>query len=186
VIFVPIRRESGVESDIRIRCPLTVMEKRKAEAFLDSDSEIEVISGPSQPKRRNVAGSTFTQTHLLPSSTLSSPSESSHLPTFEFSELLSSLCPSPFPFFSPLSTSSTSTPSLSPTCTSWPIGCYDVDMMNGFARVDDLMKRKPAEDRSRRVLMEHIKTVFGVTIPYTTYCDQRTKWRRAPQIYETR
>jgi hypothetical protein len=39
-------------------------------------------------------------------------------------------------------------------------------MMNGFACVDDLMKRKPAEDHRRQVLMEHIKTVFGVTIPY--------------------
>lgn len=54
--------------------------------------------------------------------------------------------------------------------------------MNGFAHVDSLMETKPpAKDRSKQVLMEHVKTVFGVTVPYSTYRDQRTKWRRAPQ-----
>jgi hypothetical protein len=52
-------------------------------------------------------------------------------------------------------------------------------MVNGFARVDILMKK--TKDRSKKVLMDHVKTVFGVTVPYTTYRDQRTKWRRAPQ-----
>ena len=154
------------------------MAKQKAEALVDSDSEVEVIAGPSQPKRQHVAGTTFTSTHLFSSSL------SSHPPTYDLESSPSlSLSPLPFPVFSPLSTpSSASTLSPSPTHPSWPIGCYAIDMMKGFACVDGLMKTKPpVKDHHKQGLMEHVKTVFGVTVPYSTYRDQRTKWLRAPQ-----
>lgn len=169
----PRRFRQGLKEERAVLKQL-VMEKRKAEALVGSDSEVEVIAGPSQIKRQHVVDAAFIPTHPL-----SSPTPS-HPPAFEFLSSESPLSPFPFPLSTP-SSPSTWSPSPSP---SWPIGCYAIDMMNGFARVDKLMKTKPpANDRHGRKqrLMEHVKTVFGVAIPYSTYRDQRTKWHRAPQ-----
>jgi hypothetical protein len=173
----PRRFRQGLKEERAILKRL-VMEKRKAEALVDSDSEVEVVEGPSQPKRQHVADATFTPTR--PSSPpFLTPNSSHHSRGYEF---VASPSPSPFPLISPLSTlASVTTPSSPPIRPSWPIGCYAVDMMNGFARVDDLMRMKPPTKDRMNVLMDHVKTVFGVAIPYTTYRDQCTKWRKAPQ-----
>ena len=177
----PRRFRQGLKEERAILKRL-VMEKRKAEALVDSDSEVEIVAGPSQPKRQHVTDATFTPT--LPSSppSLTPYNSPHHSQAYEF--LVSpSPSPSPFPSISPLSTpASVTKPSSPPIRPSWPIGCYAVDMMNGFAHVEDLMRTKPpmAKDRMN-VLMDHVKTVFGVAIPYSTYRDQCTKWRKAPQ-----
>ena len=161
-----------------------IMEKQKAEVLVDSDSEVEVIAGPSQPKKQHVADATFTPTCPSSPPFLTPSNPSHHSQAYEFTASLS-LSPSPFPLISPLSTpTSVTTPSPPPIRPSWPIGCYAVDIMNGFARIDDFMRTKPPTKDRKNVLMDHVKTVFGVTIPYTTYRDQRTKWRKAPQALQ--
>ena len=145
-----------------------IMEKRKVETLVDSDSEVEVIAAPSQPKRQHVEDATFTPTH--PSSCLSlSPNPTPHHQGYEYLALLSpSPSPSPFSLLSFFSTPSYITmPSPPPLCPSWPIGCYAIDMINGFVCVNNLMKM--TKDRNKNVLMDHVKTVFGVTVPYSTY-----------------
>jgi len=60
----------------------------------------------------------------------------------------------------------------------WPADWYAIDIVNGFKAVDD---GAPHGKESSESMMARVNRIYGCNIPYSTFNDQRNRWRRAPQ-----
>ena len=63
-------------------------------------------------------------------------------------------------------------------CRRWPADWHVVDIVDGLKAVDD---SAPQGKESSESMMARVNRIYGCTIPYSTFNDQRNRWRRAPQ-----
>ena len=154
------------------RSALQHLNKQKGRAVdTPSDSEVEIIEwpssfnhlpdfnvdGPSTVKRRRIDNSTEPPLSLL--SPLSSPIPS-----------LASIADTPPCPISP-------SPPLASRCR-WPADWFAIDIVNGFRAID---ASAPLGKETREHLMSRVCRIYNCHIPYTTYNDQRQRWKKAPQ-----